>query len=242
MGSSDTLARDAGAKRVVLVTGAAGRLGGALCEAYARSSDVVAVYRNDEPKVASQLQRPIPPAQDEAPGDVYCVQADLNDRSDVRRLVEVALARYGRIDVVINSAADIRFHGRLSELVYQGEESARQLITNAFAPVYLVSAVFQSCWKHDVAANRRCNRNLVNVSSQSALYASQSQGQGLYGASKAALNLLTLYQALEMEPYGIRANVICPGTFRDAPSTQRVVAAIERLTRGTKSGEIITKY
>jgi len=227
---------------VVLITGAAGRLGAALCEAYARSCNVVAAFHTNEPTAVSQLRRPISSPADQTRGPIYSVQADLAERSDIRRLVEVALARFGQIDVVINAAADTRFHGRLTELIFQGDECARQLMINAFAPALLVSAVFQNCWKDDVPANRSRNRNVVNVSSQSAIYAAETKGQGFYGASKAALNLLTLHQALELEPYGVRANVICPGTFTDPSSTQRVVAAIESLSKGSQTGQIVTRY
>ena len=223
---------------VCLITGAGGRLGQALCRALLGRYEVAAAYRSRVPDVPSQLRRPV--AAGASPPAAYCVQADLTRREDVRRLVEVTLARFGRVDAPVNVAADVAFHGRLLDLWPMEEYAAQQLSVNCVAPCLLVSALHHACWKDAPQENACRNRSVVNVSSQSGLYAYPSAGQAVYGASKAALNMLTLYQALELAPYSVRVNALCPGRFMDAATTGRVVDRIAALLAGTATGEVIT--
>jgi NAD(P)-dependent dehydrogenase (short-subunit alcohol dehydrogenase family) len=227
-------------KPVCLVTGAGGRLGRAVCLTLADQYDIVAVYRTNVPDLPSQLRWPIQPEADPAAGprSVYCIQADLTRREDVRRVVEVALGRHGRIDAIVNSAADTRFHGKLVELWETGDHAEAQLAINCVAPLQLVSAVFQASWKDEPDANARWNRSVVNVSSVSALYVTADHGQAFYSASKAALNMLTMYLSLELAPYSVRANAICPARFTGAAATHEVVDAIGLLLGGTATGTV----
>jgi NAD(P)-dependent dehydrogenase (short-subunit alcohol dehydrogenase family) len=227
-------------KPVCLITGAGGRLGQMLCRELLSRYIVAAAYRTRPPAVSSQLMRPYqanggPSASD----DVYCIQGDLTRRHDIQRIVEVCLARYGRIDAVVNAAADVHFHGKLVE-VWQADDYAQtQLLTNALAPMQLVSAVFENCWRDDPRGNALWNRSVLNVSSYSAQYAYPDTSQAVYGASKAALNLLTLYLSLELAPYSVRANIVCPGRFDDDASTKRVVDSMQAILSGKMTGAVV---
>ncbi|MFI0898478.1 SDR family NAD(P)-dependent oxidoreductase [Streptomyces sp. NPDC020983] len=230
-------------KPVCLITGAGGRLGQLLCADLAQDHEVVATYHTAVPRVASQLQWPIgdDPSGEERSPAIHCVQADLLSREDIRRVVEVAHARHGRIDSIVNAAADVRFHGRLVELWESGDEIVSQLAINAVAPAQLASAVFQSCWKDQTEENSRWNRSIVNVSSISGLSVSKDVGQAYYAASKAALNTLTMYLSLELAPYSVRANAICPARFANKAETQRVVDGVRQLIRGRDTGLLVSR-
>jgi NAD(P)-dependent dehydrogenase (short-subunit alcohol dehydrogenase family) len=225
---------------VCLITGAAGRLGSALCESLAKSFDVVATYHTKPPTFRSQLRHKIASVGEPlGPGrtrEVFCVQANLLERTDIRRLVEVALAKYGRVDVIINSAADTRFYGNLLDLCHDDPYPASQMQLNCVVPVELVSAIFHESWKDESTSNAKMNRCVINVSSVSGLYALGTHGQGFYSASKAALNMLTMHMALELAPYSVRVNSICPGRFTDQQSTSKVVASIKTLIEGDDTG------
>lgn len=224
---------------VCLITGASGRLGQALCLALVDRYNLVAIYRRSVPAVPSQLRWPVDHAAEPgADRHIYCIQADLTSREDVRRVVEVALARYGRIDAVINSAADVKFHGKLVELWEADDQAQAQLAINCLAPMQLVSAIFQSSWKDQPDENAKSNRSVVNVSSVSGLYVNKDEGQAFYSASKAALNILTMYLSLELAPYSVRANAICPARFTDSHATRQVVEAIRVLLEGTATGTV----
>jgi NAD(P)-dependent dehydrogenase (short-subunit alcohol dehydrogenase family) len=228
---------------VCLITGASGRLGEVLSGNLSSSYDVIAVYRTQPPKLDSQLFTRVPPVGDHpfAVGTaraVHCVQADLRENADIRRLVEVGLARFGQIDCIINAAADTRFLGKLSEAYDQTSRIADQIHLNCISPITLISEVFQQCWKHDVAANGKTNRCVVNVSSISGRLVGKPRGQGFYAASKAALNMLTMHLAIELAQYSIRVNGVSPSRFSSEDETRAVASLVASFLAGDMTGEI----
>ena len=114
-----------------------------------------------------------------------------------------------------------------------------QLAINTIAPFVLISAIFQDSWKHERESNYRYNRNVINLSSFSGMYVQESKGDAFYGASKAALNLLTLHLALELAPYAIRVNALCPSRFPENIPTEQVVASAVEILNGNQTGEIV---
>jgi NAD(P)-dependent dehydrogenase (short-subunit alcohol dehydrogenase family) len=227
---------------ICLITGSAGKLGIALCHALSETHQVAAVYRNMSPPFASQLQRRIvfeDSSERTCSNLPFCVQGDVTRSEDLRRIVEVVLARFGRVDVLINSAADTRFHGKLLDLWFGSEEVERQLLTNCIAPLKLASAIFHQSWKDERDANREFNRCIINISSVSGLHVYPSAGQGFYSASKAALNFLTRHLANELHDYDVRVNAVCPSRFPDTVPTEVVVGHVIELTTSRKTGEVI---
>ena len=224
-------------KPVCLVTGASGTVGVAICNALAPTHQIIAQYHQDLPAFPSQLSRPTAVDAALLP---YCVQADLGERDDIRRLAEVALARGQAIDCVINCAADVRFHGKVSELWQSDDYALQQLDVNAVAPFRLVSLIHDLCWKDDVDGNALRNRCVINVSSGSGLMVMRTTTQAFYGASKAALNMLTMYLALDLAPYSVRVNAICPGRLATPESMARVVELIKSLISDQSTGEVIS--
>jgi NAD(P)-dependent dehydrogenase (short-subunit alcohol dehydrogenase family) len=226
-------------KPVVLVTGAAGKLGSALCHSLLPHNHVVAAYHNRVPNVPSQLSWPATSFPGEPGNNAWCVKADLNDSNDVMRLIEICLARHDRLDVVVNLAADTHYGGPLIDLCYDRETASKQMAINSSAPFALVSAIFHERWKHERDSNSRYNRNVINLSSFSGMYVQEISGQAIYGASKAALNLLTLHLAAELAPYAIRVNALCPSRFPDTIATEKVLATITKIANGAETGEIV---
>lgn len=226
-----------------LITGSAGKLGVALCRVFSETHEVAAVYHKRVPPFPSQLQTPIDFGESHkkrAPSHLpFCIQGDLTSSVDLRRIVEVIIARFCRIDVLINSAADARFHGKLLELSFGSTEVEGQLLTNCIAPMKLASAVFQECWKHNRQSNLEFNRCVINISSISGLHVYPSVGQAFYSASKAALNFLTQHLSNELADYGVRANAVCPSRFPETVSTEAVVSCIKELATSQVTGEVV---
>lgn len=231
-----------GDRRVCLLTGAAGVLGSEFCRRYAGEYDIVAVCRTRAPVVPSQLETyvdPLDPADQEA-ASVYTVFADLREQAAVDRLVEVALARFGRVDLLVNAAAYTKPY---SQTMVDGDAALinldEHLRTNVVAPMRLATTLAHQFWMHRAADNLADNRNIVNISATAGSTVYPFQGQAGYAASKAALNALTGHMAAEFRSFGVRVNTVVPNAFPGAISTGRVTDAIIQFDRGKATGSAI---
>ena len=114
----------------------------------------------------------------------------------------------------------------------------RQLTLNTVVPIQLAAAVARRCWVQD---DRAARRHIINISSTSGLHVYPDLGQGVYSASKAALNYLTCHLAHELAPFGVRANALCPGSFPYQVSTERVADAIVEMDEASDgySGRVV---
>lgn len=230
-------------KKVCLLTGAGGLLGNAFCARFAGDYHIAGVYRTRSPHAVSQDETffdPLDPeaAQPENDDRIFRIQADLTDDRDLERVVEVVLARYDRIDVLINNAARMAHAAILDDARFFPELSA-QLELNAVVPVKLAALVARRFWRARGPENARRNRCVVNVSSVSSLRAHAGLRLAAYGASKAALNLLGAYMADEFRAFSVRANTLAPGTFPGVVSVDDVVEAVGRLAEDERNGELV---
>jgi NAD(P)-dependent dehydrogenase (short-subunit alcohol dehydrogenase family) len=219
--SSDSRRSEKVDRRVCLLTGASGRLGSAICEGLADRYDFAAVHR----------LRPV------AAG-VFEIEADLTTESECERTVEVALAHFGRIDLVVNAAVSSAW-GPMLDSNELSASAPRQFLVNVVAPLWISNAVGRLFWKKDPDANRARNRSVINVSSISGQNFFAAEGQSVYAATKAALDHLTGHMALEFAHIGVRVNAVAPNSFPSNVPTERVIAAIESLDTGELSGSIV---
>ena len=235
-----------------MLTGASGLLGSAFLRLYGHRYEIVAVSGTravTRPACVSWQFDPLKPdiRTPASPRDFAALRADLTDASQVSSVVEKALARFGRIDLVVNAAAV----ARLSPLCPLGllestpgtapgviADLTRMLEVNTVAPLRLALEVARQFWSSRAVENATLNRNIVNVSSTSAAYVFEDQGQGGYSASKAALNMLTCHMAEELSALGVRVNAVAPDSFPHRISTESVCDAIVRLDRGAMNGAI----
>ena len=231
-------------RRVCLLTGAGGTLGNAFCKAYAAEYDIVAVCRNRTPVVASQDEwfvDPLAPDADLTENDarVFLVHADLEQDGQVERVVDVALAKFGRVDLLVNAAAYSVWHAQgLVDGDILLDSLDRHFAVNVGIPLRFATRLAQRFWLHRDLENQAHSRNIVNVSSLagSRVYPG---GQGAYAASKAALNQLTRHQAAEFRAFGVRANAVAPNSFPSIVSTESVAKAIARLDSDTVTGKVL---
>ncbi|MGW4714938.1 SDR family NAD(P)-dependent oxidoreductase [Nocardia sp. NPDC004260] len=231
-----------GERRVCLLTGASGGLGDAFCQAYYRDYDIVAVCRTRTPAVPSQLEWYIDPLAPDATvpendSRVFVVRSDLTEPGEVERVIDLALARFGGVDLLVNNAAHVRLHpGGIVDGDAALDDFDPHFALNVAVPLRLSARLAQRCWLHAGPENRARNRNIVNVSSISGseVYPAQT----LYSASKAALNQLTRNIAAEFAEFGVRANAIAPTTFPALVPTEQVARAIVELDASAVSGGV----
>ena len=228
---------------VYLLTGAGGRLGSAFCRRYSDRYQIIAVWFRRRPVAATQNQYlldPLDPGRRLAANlhPVHDMRADLRSSNQIEHLVEAVIERFGRIDVVVNAAVA----GQWAPLLdgHSGiEEVTQSLRVNVASPLALVAEVARQAWQRDPAENVARNRCVVNVSSSAGIYVYPGYGQGVYSASKAALNILTRHLASELEPFGVRVNALAPDAFPGRVPIVQVLDGVVRLTEGGITGRIL---
>lgn len=232
---------DKGQRRVCLLTGAGGLLGSAICTQWQELYSIVAVCKSRMPPVNSQLCRVVDPlAPSESPNsDVFIVKADLLKDEQLEHCVEIALARYGRIDLLINNAVCLVLDS-LVESDYLIDTASEQFETNVIVPLKLSKIIARKFWqKEGKERNREKNRHIINVSSISGFKVYENMGQSIYAATKAALNQATLHMASEFSRFGVRVNAVAPTSFPAIIPTEAVVEHMRKLDSSTDSGRIL---
>jgi len=231
---------------VCLLTGASGTLGEAFCRRYSEQFRIVGVHRSRDLSVDNQdswTVDPLAPAGRHTGADrpaegVFAVRADLAEPEAIDRVVELALARFGRIDSVVN-AAGMALWGPVLTSPQVVDMAAEQLMLNTLVPLRLVRGVAQRFWRNRAGENRAGNRCVVNVSSAAGLWVYPGRGQSVYSASKSALNTMSMHLADELSPIGIRVNVLAPESFPDPVPALAVVEALADLITGDDTGQIV---
>ncbi len=223
-------------KPVCLITGAGGLLGNALCNQLSDDYNIVATYRTSIPKHSSQFVKRLSPQDN---NDIFCIQGDLMKKEDIKKIVDITMAKFGQIDVIVNNAVDYSMRVLL-ELYQNDDYATSQFCLNSVVPFQIVSYIHQNCWKESSEINLAWNRNVLNISSISAVNVYPTSG-AFYSASKAALNMLTLHLAQELDIYRVRVNALCPGHFSNYDGAKYYALKVKELIQGSISGSIITE-
>lgn len=138
------------------------------------------------------------------PDRATACRLDLNDAESMEQAVETAERDFGGIDVLVNNAG----HGYRAAVEESEPEAVEELFeTNFFAPARLIQLALPGM-------RERRRGVIVNVSSIGAVRG--ALGNGYYGASKAALELLTEALAQEVAGFDIRTLIVEPGAFATA--------------------------
>lgn len=137
--------------------------------------------------------------------DVLAVAADVSESAE--DIVAQSLARFGRIDVLINNASELGPSPMppLDSLSWEALE--RILRVNAVAPLHLAQLVLPDMRK-------RAHGTIINITSDAGVNA--YPGWGGYGASKATLEHLSRTLAVELEGSGVRVLAVDPGDMNTA--------------------------
>ncbi len=132
---------------------------------------------------------------------VLPLRLDVTDRAGCFEAVNAAVARFGRLDVVINNAGYGQF-GMVEEL--SEAEAREQIETNLFGPLWVTQAALPQL-------RAQGSGHLIQVSSIGGI--SAFAGIGIYHASKWGLEGLSQALALEVAPLGIQVTLVEPGSY-----------------------------
>lgn len=201
-------------KRIALVTGANQGIGLQIAKDLAAAGlTVLLASRNAERGKTAAA---------EVEGDVHPIQLDVTDPVSISAAVTQVTQQFGRLDVLVNNAAISRANGQETESMadYIKRSTATRISvdevrtiweTNVFG-VLAVTQAFVPLLRKSAAGR------IVNVSSglgSLAFNASPNPYRATfnpgYGASKSALNAITLAFAIELEDEGIKVNAVTPG-------------------------------
>jgi NAD(P)-dependent dehydrogenase (short-subunit alcohol dehydrogenase family) len=181
--------------RVALVTGSAKRLGRAVALRLAEEgADVVIHYRSSTPDAQSAV------AEIENFGRRgFAIAADLNSVADIKRLFDEAAKQFGRLDILVNSAANFLPASIISTTEEIWDAS---LDTNLRAPFFCAQAA--------APLLRRTRGTIINFADTGGLLG--WPGYIAHSVSKAGVVMLTKVLAKALAPE-VRVNAIAPGTI-----------------------------
>jgi 3-oxoacyl-[acyl-carrier protein] reductase len=194
--------------RVAIVTGAGKGLGKAFCLGLAREgADIVAVTRadmeglQDTAKAVRALGR-----------EAIVSQVDVSNEDDTLRMASEAMARFGRIDILVNNAAYYYGVTRRSFTEISGAEWDRMMGVNVKGPWLCARAVFP-------VMKQQGKGKIINLASE--VFFTGSQGFVHYVSSKGGVIGLTRALAIELGPHGICINAVAPG-YTDTEASRTI--------------------
>lgn len=181
-------------KKVWMITGASRGFGRAFALAALAAGDQVVATGRDAAQVNAAMGCASP--------DLLTLTLDVTVESQAKAAAEAALARFGRIDVLINNAG-YALLGALEECSMQELEA--QFRTNVFGLFAVTQAVLP-------AMRQQGAGHIINLSSMAGFKG--WPGSSAYSASKFAVEGLTESLAAEVAPFGIHVTMLEPGYFR----------------------------
>lgn len=180
--------------KVWFVTGAGSGIGAGIARAALRAGDrVVATGRN-----LDKVRKAVGGETDE---NAAFVPLDVTDETQARAAVEQAAQRFGRVDVLVNNAG-YSLLGNFEELTIADFE--RQFATNFWGVVHVMRAILP-------VMRRQRSGHIINLSSVAAVVGLKHCSA--YGASKFAVEGLSLATAQEVGQFGVKVTVVEPGFF-----------------------------
>jgi NAD(P)-dependent dehydrogenase (short-subunit alcohol dehydrogenase family) len=194
--------------RVVIVTGAGRGIGRGEALAFAREGAAVVVNDlgvdrdgtgHDTSPAASVV------AEIEAIGGQAIANADdVSDFDGAQRIVQSAVAHFGRLDVVVNNAGILRDRMLVNMTIDEWDDVIRVHLRSAFCASHHAA----NYWRGLAKSGEKVDARIINTSSSSGIYG--NVGQTNYGAAKAGIAAFTIIAAMELARYGVTVNAIAP--------------------------------
>jgi dihydroanticapsin dehydrogenase len=170
--------------KVAIVTGGAAGIGRATAELFAEEGAKVVVADLLTPEGEESL----------------FVETDISNEDDCRRVCDEAVRAYGRLDILVNNAAAFVLKGLEASV----EDWQRSLSVNIVGTALMSKYASEHMKQSGGGA-------IVNLGSISSFVAQPSFIT--YSATKAAIVQMTRNMALDLAPFNIRVNCVCPGTI-----------------------------
>ena len=198
------------ADRVAIITGAASGMGRATAHLFSDEGARVAICdRNAE--AIERVGREIADAHGD--GMVLALEVDVSDPTQLERLVETTIERFGRLDIVVNNAG-VAIPTPVDASV-SDDDFARDWAITVDVNLSAYAHLIRHAARHLRASDAP---RIVNIASTEAIVA--TAGMSAYAASKAGVTGLTRSMAVELGRDGITVNCICPGPINTAMTVE----------------------
>ncbi len=210
--------------KVAIVTGSSSGIGEAAVLQLARGGAKVVVNYSKSEEEARRVEA----AAKDAGAEVLCVQADVSDDAECRKLAGAAADAWGRIDILVNNAGRTKFANHADLDALDAGDFLDIYKLNVVGPYQMIRACLPAMRTHGAGA-------VVNVSSIAGVKGIGSSVA--YAASKGALNNMTLSLARSLAPE-VRVNAVCPGFvgtpwFRNTFGEEMFNTIVERVEATT---------
>lgn len=205
--------------KVALVTGASRGIGQGIAQLFAaEGARVVCAARTvkeGDHQLEGSLERTVQQIRD-AGGEAIAVAADISQQADCSRLVDEAVAAYGRVDVLVNNAA-LNYYIPIVD--YPPSRWVRAFAVNVHGPFMLAQLVLPGMIERRSGA-------ILSISSGAAIGPGRGpypnakrHGGTMYGATKAAIERFSQGLAEEVYEYGIAVTCLAPSQVVPTPGT-----------------------
>ncbi len=155
-------------------------------------------------------------------GDVHPIQLDVTDAASIGAAVTQVEQQFGRLDILVNNAAISRANGPASETLQDYIRRSRASLisvdevrsiweTNVFGVIAVTQAFLPLLRRSKAARVVNVSSNLGSLGLLSPANPYRSTFNPGYGASKTALNAVTLAFSIDLEAEGIKVNAVTPG-------------------------------
>jgi NAD(P)-dependent dehydrogenase (short-subunit alcohol dehydrogenase family) len=214
--------------KVVLVTGGSRGLGRCFSEATSAFGANVIVAARDQVKIDDTLK-----VLSKNKGETLGIAADMTKEEDIQRMIDEAMKKFGRIDVLFNNAGTTKKLKQIHEEVVEDFDFI--INTNLRSPFLVLRAVLPVMMKQK-------SGSVIMISSSASHRAELPEIAPIaYCSAKAAINVMTQIAALEYAQYGIKVNCIAPGIHHSElnrghgpetpPTPEEIAAKEERMKR-----------
>jgi NAD(P)-dependent dehydrogenase (short-subunit alcohol dehydrogenase family) len=182
------------ANKIAIITGAGAGIGLATALRFAEEGAKLVLADIGETNLHAAAQQ-----VSGAGGECVSVAGDISKEEDARRISEAAVERFGGIDILVNNAADFTtFSVEDAEVANWQKVLGVNVIGTALVAKFAIPHM-----------KKRGKGSIVNLSSMSGIIAQPNFAT--YNSSKGAILTMTKCMALDLAPFNIRVNSICPG-------------------------------
>lgn len=181
--------------KVVVVTGGSRGIGAQIVKTLANENYKVILNYNNSKEQAEKIQQELL----ERGNEIEIIKADVSKREETEKLIQFAINKFNKIDVLINNAG-ISQEGLFTDVT---EEEWQKIINTNLNSVFYCN---QQALKYMIPEQQGCIINISSIWGETG-----ASCEVAYSTTKAAINGMTKALAKEVGPSNIRVNAIAPG-------------------------------